>query len=98
MEKVTLQTPVARKGEGDVAEVSLRRPTVGDLRGLTLTDLLRMDVKAMERLLPRITMPSLLPDEVAALDVADFLVLAGATVSFLATAEQMAALAADRAT
>jgi hypothetical protein len=85
MQKVTLETPVARKGADPITEVALRAPSVGDLRGLKLTDLMQLDVKAMERLLPRITLPSLLPEEVAALDVADFFSLAGAAASFLAT-------------
>ncbi len=97
MEKVTLQTPVERKGSDPIAEVGLRRPAVGDLRGMGLTDLLRMDVKAMERILPRITVPSLLPEEVAALDVADFMALAATVVGFLATRGQIAALTAGEA-
>jgi hypothetical protein len=85
MDKVTLQTPVARKGSEPITEVTLRRPTVGDLRGLTLLAVVQLDVKAHERLLPRITLPSLLPEEVAALDPADFMALAGVAASFLAT-------------
>jgi hypothetical protein len=41
-----------------------------------------MDVKSMEKLLPRITVPPLLPDEVAALDIADLFALAGIAASF----------------
>jgi hypothetical protein len=55
-----------------------------------------MDVRAMERLLPRITQPALLGEDVAGLDPADFLALAGAVVGFFATADQMAALDPDR--
>ncbi len=95
MTKVTLNTPVVRPGADPIAEVSLRKPTVGDLRGLALTDVLRMDVKALERLLPRITQPALLPVDVAGLDPADFLSLAGATVGFFVTAAQAAALDRD---
>jgi hypothetical protein len=53
-------------------------------------------VRALERLLPRVTQPSLLPEEVAALDPADFLALAGTVVSFFATPDQMAALDRDQ--
>jgi hypothetical protein len=95
MSKVTLQTPVARKGAEPITAVTVAKPNVGALRGLALTDVLRMDVRALERLLPRVTQPSLLPEEVAALDLADFLALAGAVVSFFATPDQMAALDRD---
>lgn len=85
MQKVTLETPVIRKGSDPITEVTLRAPSVGDLRGLKLLDLMQLDVKAIERLLPRITMPSLLPEEVAALDLADFAALSGAISSFFAS-------------
>ncbi|MCA3488708.1 MAG: phage tail assembly protein [Rhodobacter sp.] len=96
MTKVKLTTPVSRKGADPVAEVTVAKPTVGTLRGLKLTDVLQMDVRAMERLLPRITQPALLGEDVAGLDPADFLALAGAGVGFFATADQMAALDPDR--
>jgi hypothetical protein len=95
MGKVTLVTPVKREGTDPVAAVEVRKPSVGDLRGLKLTDVLQMDVRAMERLLPRITQPALLPLDVAALDPADFLSLAGTVVGFFATPDQMAALDRD---
>lgn len=95
MTKITLVTPVERKGADAIREVTVREPKVGDLRGLALTDVLRMDVKALERLLPRVTLPGLLPEEVAALAPADFLALAGTVVSFFATPDQIAALDQD---
>jgi hypothetical protein len=88
---VTLTAPVDRKGGPAITSVSLRRPDVGALRGLKLTDVLQMDVNAMLRLLPRVSTPALLPDEVATLDPADFLTLAGTVVGFFMTAEQLAA-------
>lgn len=96
MTKVKLTAPVSRKGADPVAEVTVAKPTVGTLRGLKLTDVLQMDVKTMERLLPRITQPALLAEDVAGLDPADFLALAGAVVGFFASADQMAALDPDR--
>lgn len=88
---VTLSVPIDRKGGSPIAAVTLRKPDVGALRGMKLTDVLQMDVNAMLRLLPRVTAPALLPDEVAGLDPADFLTLAGTVVSFFMTAEQLAA-------
>ncbi len=91
MQKVKLLTPITR-GDAKFGEVTLRKPEVGALRGLKLTDVLQMDVAAMERLLPRITEPALLPADVAGLDPADFLTMAGAVVGFFMGPEQLAAL------
>jgi hypothetical protein len=82
MMKVILETPIERKGSDPITEVSLRKPSVGDLRGLKLIDVGQMDVKSMEKLLPRITVPPLLPDEVAALDISDLFALAGVAAGF----------------
>ncbi len=94
MKSVTLTTPIQR-GETTIKTVSLRKPDVGALRGLKMTDLLQMDVNAMLLVLPRITDPALLPTEVNALDPADFLNLSGNLVSFFMTADQQAQLAAE---
>jgi len=88
---VTLSQPVQR-GETAIATIDVQKPSTGSLRGLALTDVLRMDVNAMLKLLPRITQPALLPDEVAALDPADLTALAGTVVSFFVSAEQLKAL------
>lgn len=76
-----LVTPIKR-GETKIAEVSLRMPDTGALRGLKLTNVLQMDVNTMQVLLPRISEPALLPDEVASLNPADLLLLSGEVVSF----------------
>ncbi len=86
---ITLTEPVKR-GDEAIASVGVVRPDVGALRGLKLTDLLQMDVNVMLKLLPRITRPALLPDEVAALAPADFLELAGTVVNFFVPTEQQA--------
>jgi hypothetical protein len=93
MTKLTLITPVKREG-GDIALITLRKPDVGSLRGLKLTDILQMDVNAMLVLLPRVTEPALMPNEVAALDPADLMTLAGRCVGFFLSPEQQAELAA----
>lgn len=94
MKSVTLNTPIQR-GETTIKTVSLRKPDVGALRGLKMTDLLQMDINAMLLVLPRVTEPALLPAEVVALDPADFLTLSGNLVSFFMTADQQAQLAAE---
>ena len=65
-----LDTPIAR-GETRITELQLRKPTAGELRGLSLSALLNIDASAVLTLLPRITTPSLTPDEAQRLDIAD---------------------------
>ncbi len=93
MNTMTLTQPVTR-GETTINQLSLRKPDVGTLRGLKMTDILQMDVNAMMVLLPRITEPALLPAEVSLMDPADFVELAGRAVSFFASPSQRAQIEA----
>jgi hypothetical protein len=79
---VTLDTPLQR-GEQSIAEIALRRPTAGELRGTSLHALLNMDVEALGKVLPRITSPTLTEFDVQQLDPADLVQLGVAFVDFL---------------
>lgn len=81
-EGVTLDAPIKREG-GDIKEVHLRKPMAGELRGLSLTDLLQMDVNALTKLLPRITVPSVTEEDVKRMDPADLVQLGGTVAGFL---------------
>lgn len=70
VEVVTLDYPIKR-GDTEVKEITLRKPMAGQLRGVKLTELLSLDVGAVQMILPRITTPALLPHEIAQLDPAD---------------------------
>lgn len=87
---VALTVPIARGGAEPIATVAVRKLSAGALRGLALTKVITMDVSTMLTLLPRVTEPALLPDEVAALEPADLLALSGAVVGFFMTASQAA--------
>lgn len=76
-----LVTPIKR-GETTIKEVAIRMPDTGALRGLKLTNVLQMDVNTLQVLIPRISEPALLPDEVAALNPADLLLLSGEVIGF----------------
>jgi len=78
---VALETPIVR-GQQTVSEVSLRRPLSGDLRGLALADIARLEVTALGKLLPRISTPTLTEADVARLDPADLLALGGEIAGF----------------
>ena len=79
---VTLDTPIKR-GETEILKVQVRRPKSGELRGLTLVDLAQLDVTALHKLLPRITLPNLTEFEVTNLEPADLLALGAEVSAFL---------------
>ena len=78
-EVVPLDTPIVR-GEHSIASVTLRKPISGELRGVSLIELMQMDVTALRKVLPRITTPTLTDFEIGRMDPAD-LVQCGVAVS-----------------
>jgi hypothetical protein len=79
---IVLDVPVKR-GTINIAEVTLRKPNAGELRGLSLQRLHQADADELLKLLPRITTPSLTPPECAQLDPADLSEAGGIVISFL---------------
>tara|TARA_R110002167_G_scaffold98718_11_gene259435 strand:+ start:8550 stop:8909 length:360 start_codon:yes stop_codon:yes gene_type:complete len=79
---VALDTPIKRGGQA-ITRVTLRKPNAGELRGLSLTEILQLDVSSLQRLLPRISDPVLTEHDVAQLDPADLVQLGGVAVGFL---------------
>lgn len=76
-----LDFPIQR-GAQAITHVQLRKPMAGELRGIKLTELLQMDVGALQAVLPRISAPTLTPAEVAGLDPADLTELGTQVVGF----------------
>jgi len=81
-ETITLDTPMQR-GKTTVTEITVRKPKAGALRGVSLTDVLQMDVAALTKVLPRITTPAITEPEIRDMDPADLVQLGGAVASFL---------------
>lgn len=79
---ITLDAPIQR-GNTSIAEITLRKPNAGELRGLSLQRLHQADTDELLKLLPRITSPSLTPPECAQLDPADLSEAGGVIISFL---------------
>lgn len=80
---IELDEPLTR-GNSQISELTLRRPKSGALRGVSLMDLMNMNVSALQVVLPRISEPALTQFDVAAMDPAD-LIKCGMEVSvFLA--------------
>lgn len=80
---VTLVNPIKR-GDDEITSIELRRPNAGELRGLSIADLVRMDVTAVITVLPRISMPSITLAEVEELDPFDLGELSGSVHEFFA--------------
>lgn len=78
---VELDFPLKR-GDTELHSVHLRKPVAGELRGIRLTELLNLDVAAVQQILPRVTTPTMTSQEVANLDPADFTELATKVASF----------------
>ena len=89
---VRLVVPIQREGAPAVTEITLTKPTTGALRGLSLMNLMQMEVNAISLVLPRISSPALLPGDVAALDPVDLLSLAGEILAFFTPPEALEAL------
>lgn len=86
---VTLGTPV-RRGETEIAELQIRKPKAGELRGLVLADILQTDVTALLTLIPRVTEPPLTSAEANDLEPEDLAEIGGAIRGFFMTPAEKA--------
>ncbi|MGQ7934690.1 phage tail assembly protein [Paraburkholderia sp. D1E] len=78
----TLDFPIVR-GKQTITEITLRRPTSGELRGTSLSSLVDLDIAALQKVLPRISTPTLTEMDVAQIDPADLVQLGGIFAGFL---------------
>lgn len=85
--EVTLEAGIQR-GEQRITTVQVRKPRAGELRGLSLAELLNMNVDAISAVLPRVTQPMLHKHDVAQLEPADLVGLGVAVVGFLLPKDQ----------
>lgn len=90
-ETVTLSTPIMR-GETTVDRLTLRKPKGGELRGLSLQDILTSDIGAILTLIPRISDPILIRDEAEQLEADDLAEIGGVIRSFFMTAAERTAI------
>lgn len=86
-ETITLAEPIVR-GETTIETLQLRKPKAGELRGLTLSDVIGLDIGTILKLLPRISEPVLTDDECSQLDVADLTECGGTIRGFFMTAAE----------
>ncbi|WGT30795.1 phage tail assembly protein [Pseudomonas marginalis] len=79
---VTLDTPI-RRGTTTIDSITLRKPNSGELRGVSLAELLNMDVNSLVKVVPRISTPTLTAVEVTSMDPADLFALGTKVSGFL---------------
>ena len=79
---VVLDTPI-RRGATVIDSITLRKPNSGELRGVSLAELLQMDVNSLVKVVPRISSPTLTPVEVNSMDPADLFALGTKVSGFL---------------
>lgn len=84
---VTLSEPIQR-GETSIETLQLRKPKAGELRGLSLQDVITSDISALLTLIPRISNPPLTRPEADELDPADLTEIGGAIRGFFMTAAE----------
>ena len=56
MKPITLKNPI-KNGDKSITEVTVRRPSAGEMRGFTLVDVNTLDINTLIKLIPRITTP-----------------------------------------
>ncbi|WP_337186706.1 phage tail assembly protein [Phenylobacterium sp.] len=79
---VLLEQPISR-GEQVIGMLALRKPKAGELRGLSLSDLLNCDVSAIIKVLPRVSSPPITEAEADDMDPADLTACGSEIVGFL---------------
>lgn len=79
---VILDTPI-RRGTTSIDSITLRKPNSGELRGVSLAELLQIDVNSLVKVLPRISSPTLTSIEVTSMDPADLFALGTKVCGFL---------------
>lgn len=79
---VVLDTPI-RRGTTSIDSITLRKPNSGELRGVSLAELLQMDVNSLVKVVPRISSPTLTAIEVTSMDPADLFALGTKVCGFL---------------
>lgn len=76
------------RGDERILKVRLRKPIGGDLRGLSLKDLMQADIDAIITVLPRISDPIMTAHDAASLEAQDLAEAGGTITGFFYTSAQ----------
>ena len=79
-----------KRGNTVIESIDIRKPSAGELRGVSLMDVAQMDVSALRKVLPRITNPSLTDAEIGNLSLSDIMQCGVIVAGFLLTKQQKA--------
>jgi len=82
---IPLSEPIVR-GETKITEITLRKPNSGELRGLSIQELMNARVSATLDLIPRIALPQITQNEADNLPPEDLASCSGAIIDFFLTA------------
>lgn len=89
---ITLDRPIKR-GESQLIEsIMVREPGPGELRGLDIQDLMTGDINALLAVVPRVTVPPLITEEVERMKLSDLVQVTGALRGFMMSEEEQAAV------
>jgi hypothetical protein len=79
---VELDEPIIR-GDTQIDRITLRRPKSGELRGLSMVDIVKLEADAIIKLVPRISDPVLTEADMVELTPADMFLLSTEIANFL---------------
>lgn len=82
-----LNTPIKR-GDKEIAEITLHKPNVSAMRGVSMRALLDMNVDALLSVLPKVSEPPLHESELNAIDLPDLLQAGVMVASFFLPASE----------
>ncbi len=80
MKKITLHKPI-ENGDKKITSVTMRKPSAGEMRGLSLAEVGMLDVDTLITLIPRITTPSISEVQAEGLPFEDIMALGKALVA-----------------
>ena len=74
-QSIELDEPIKR-GEVVISQVTLRQPNGGEMRGLSMMDIVQMKTEALFVLVPRISEPVLMANDLKQMNPADLMQIA----------------------
>lgn len=75
LQSIELDEPIKR-GEIVISQVTLRQPNGGEMRGLSMMDIVQMKTEALFVLVPRISDPVLMANDLKQMNPADLMQIA----------------------
>ncbi|WFF38025.1 phage tail assembly protein [Moraxella nasibovis] len=81
--QITL-THGVKLGENTITEITIAKPFVSHLKGISLTKLFNFDTEELLKLIPRVTTPSLPQPALERMEISEFMELVGEVLGFLA--------------